>query len=197
MELISVSEAAKRWGVSARSVRNYCALGRVPGAQRVGRAWGIPADAKKPVRASKRREAALPLVERLQREKAAKVKGGIYHKVQVELTYSSNRIEGSRLSLDQTRLIFETATIGAEDGSVMVDDVVEASNHFRAIDYVVDNADRPLSATMLQAEQVTVEATMEELQAKGRVKSATYQQIMARKLTLRTLVALFERHGLL
>lgn len=197
MGLISVSEAAKRWGVSARSVRNYCALGRVPGAQRVGRTWGIPADAKKPLRASKRREAASPLVERLQREKAAKVKGGIYHKVQVELTYSSNRIEGSRLSLDQTRLIFETATIGAEDGSVMVDDVVEASNHFRAIDYVVDNADRPLSATMLQAEQVTVEATMEELQAKGRVKSATYQQIMARKLTLRTLVALFERHGLL
>lgn len=150
MELISVSEAAKRWGVSARSARNYCALGRVPGAQRVGRTWGIPADAKKPLRASKRREAASPLVERLQREKAAKVKGGIYHKVQVELTYSSNRIEGSRLSLDQTRLIFETATIGAEDGSVMVDDVVEASNHFRAIDYVVDNADRPLSATMLK-----------------------------------------------
>ena len=150
MELLSVSDTAKRWSVSERSVRNYCAQGRVPGALMVGRAWRIPSDAGKPARSNGRRPAPSPLLDRLRQEKAAKVKGGIYHKVQIELTYNSNHMEGSQLSMDQTRLIFETATIGAEEGAVSVDDIVEASNHFRAIDYVVDRVEHPLSQGMIK-----------------------------------------------
>lgn len=145
MGYLSVSEVAEAWGVSERSVRNYCAAGRVPGAFLTGKTWSIPADAQKPARANGRQAAAPPLLRRLREEKAAGTRGGIYHKVQVELTYNSNRIEGSRLSLDQTRLIFETATIGAEGGALRVDDIVETSNHFRAIDHLIDHAQEPLT----------------------------------------------------
>ena len=150
MDYISVAETAIRWGVSERSVRNYCANGRVPGAFLLGKTWSIPSDAEKPSRANARKRAVNSLLERLREEKDARIRGGIYHKVQVELTYNSNHIEGSRLSLDQTRLIFETATVGMQDGCVRVDDIVETSNHFRAIDYVIDNAERPLSEAQIK-----------------------------------------------
>lgn len=84
-----------------------------------------------------------PLLQRLREEKAVKLSGGIYHELQVRMTYNSNHIEGSKLSEDQTRMIFETNTIGAEDG-VPVDDIIETVNHFCAIDYVIDTADEPL-----------------------------------------------------
>ena len=150
MDYVSVAKIAARWGVSERSVRNYCATGRVPGAFLVGKTWSIPADAEKPLRANARKHGVSPLLERLREEKDAGTRGGIYHKVQVELTYNSNHIEGSRLSLEQTRLIFETATIGVQDGNIHVDDIVETSNHFRAIDYVIDNAEKPVSGTLLK-----------------------------------------------
>lgn len=153
-EYLSVSQMAERWGVSERSVRNYCAQGRVPGAFLAGKTWSIPADAEKPLRLNARpareRDAATPLLHRLREEKGARVSGGIYHRFQIEFTYNSNHIEGSRLSREQTRLIFETATIGAGDEPVRVDDVIEASNHFRAIDYVIDNAERPLGEAMIK-----------------------------------------------
>lgn len=106
MEYLSVAEAVEKRGVSERSVRNYCAQGRVPGAFRTGRTWNIPADADKPSRLNGRATRTSPLLARLREEKSAGVKGGVYRKAQVELAYNSNRIEGSRLSLDQTRLIF-------------------------------------------------------------------------------------------
>ncbi|MGI6220686.1 MAG: Fic family protein [Coriobacteriales bacterium] len=151
MNFISVEDAAVLWGVSPRSVRNYCAQGRVAGAHFVGKTWRIPADAAKPSRANARPTAVNPLLERLRAEKAAGIRGGIYHKAQVELAYNSNHIEGSRLTLDQTRLIFETSTIGATGGTaVRVDDVVEAANHFRALDYIIDSAASPLTERMLK-----------------------------------------------
>ncbi|MCC8178016.1 MAG: hypothetical protein LIO38_02740, partial [Cloacibacillus sp.] len=70
----------------------------------------------------------------MRREKESGLSGGIYHKVQVDLTYNSNHIEGSRLTHDQTRYIFETNTIGVSDQAVNLDDVVETANHFRCID---------------------------------------------------------------
>lgn len=76
------------------------------------------------------------LLMRLRDEKDAGVRGGVYHRLQVEMTYNSNRIEGSQLSEEQTRLIFETATVGGE--GLRVDDIIEARNHFRAIDRVID-----------------------------------------------------------
>ena len=150
MEFLSAAEIAEIWGVSERSVRNYCAQGRVPGSFLTGKTWNIPADAVKPVRSNAKKQADSPLLSRLREEKASETKGGIYHKIQVELAYNSNRIEGSRLSLDQTRLIFETATIGAGDGPVRVDDILETQNHFRAVDYVIDHAQQPLSEGMIK-----------------------------------------------
>ena len=150
MEFLSAAEIAEIWGVSERSVRNYCAQGRVPGSFLTGKTWNIPADAEKPVRSNAKKQADSPLLSRLREEKASGTKGGIYHKIQVELAYNSNRIEGRRLSLDQTRLIFETATIGAGDGPVRVDDILETQNHFRAVDYVIDHAQQPLSEGMIK-----------------------------------------------
>ncbi len=90
------------------------------------------------------------ILQTLREEKYAKISGGLYHETQVRLTYNSNRIEGSKLSEDQTRLIFETNTIGAEDG-IPVDDIIEAANHFRAIDYVIDCAEEPLTEDTFKA----------------------------------------------
>ena len=150
MGVLSAAEIAELWGVSERSVRNYCAQGRVPGAFLTGKTWNIPSDATKPARSNARMSGESPLLARLREEKAAKTKGGLYHKVQVEFTYNSNHIEGSRLSLDQTRLIFETATVGVQEGAVRVDDIVEAQNHFRAVDYIIDKAKAPLSEGMIK-----------------------------------------------
>ena len=85
----------------------------------------------------------------LREEKNAKISGGLYHETQVRLTYNSSRIEGSKLSEDQTRLIFETNTIGAEDG-LPVDDIIETANHFRAIDYIIDCAEEPLTEAIIK-----------------------------------------------
>ena len=150
MGILSAAEIAELWGVSERSVRNYCAQGRVPGAFLTGKTWNIPSYATKPARSNARASGESPLLTRLREEMAAKTKGGIYHKVQVELTYNSNHIEGSRLSLDQTRLIFETATVGVQEGAVRVDDIVEAQNHFHAVDYIIDKAKAPLSEGMIK-----------------------------------------------
>ena len=150
MGFLSAAEIAELWGISERSVRNYCATGRVPGAFLVGKTWNIPVDAVKPSRKNAKTSSTSPLLSRLIEEKASKIKGGIYHKLQVELTYNSNHIEGSKLSLDQTRMIFETATIGVEENPVHIDDIVETQNHFRAIDYVIDHAKDPLSEVIIK-----------------------------------------------
>ncbi|WP_283171638.1 Fic family protein [Curtanaerobium respiraculi] len=144
-EFISVAQAAEKWGVSERSVRNYCAHGRVPGAFITGKTWNVPADADKPARAARKDAKRRDLLQTLRDEKDAKLPGGIYHRLQIDLTYNSNHIEGSRLTEDQTRLIFETRTIGADEGAVNIDDVIETMNHFRCIDYVIDTAGRRLT----------------------------------------------------
>lgn len=140
MNYTSVIEAAKKWNLSQRSVRHYCAEGRVPGAVLVGKLWMIPEDAEKPIRKTRSDAAPETLLDVLRREKNASLSGGIYHKIQIELTYNSNHMEGSRLTHDQTRYIFETNTIGVTDRHVNVDDIVETSNHFRCIDLVIENA---------------------------------------------------------
>lgn len=89
------------------------------------------------------------ILQALREEKDAKLSGGLYHETQVMLTYNSNRIEGSKLSEDQTRLIFETNTIGATDG-VPVDDIIETTNHFRAVDYIIDCAEETLSEEIIK-----------------------------------------------
>ena len=158
MEFISVSEAAKRWGVSERSVRNYCAQGRITGAFLTGKTWNIPTTAEKPDRLNKHVDMPKTLLDVLRAEKAAKLHSGIYHRVQIDLTYNSNHIEGSRLTHDQTRFIFETNTIGMSDGAVKVDDVVETANHFKCIDMVIDSAAHVLSEAFIKQLHATLKS---------------------------------------
>lgn len=148
MKYISVKDWAERYGVSERTVRNYCATGKIEGAFLVGKTWNIPAEAQ----ISKRRikEALSPLLKTLREQKSAKLKGGIYHRIQIDLTYNSNHIEGSRLTHDQTRYIFETNTIGITSEAVNVDDIVETTNHFKAIDYIIDNTEGPLTESYVK-----------------------------------------------
>ena len=120
--------------MSERGVRNYCSHGKIPGAFLTGKTWNVPENAEPPDRKNKHSHAPKKLLEVLKAEQAAKTSGGIYHKMQIDLTYNSNHIEGSRLSHDQTRYIFETNTIGADGGSMNVDDILETSNHFKCID---------------------------------------------------------------
>jgi Fic family protein len=150
MRYLSVSEVAKKWNVSERSVRNYCAHGRVNGAFLIGKTWNIPETAEKPERSNKRKELPKTLLDILQDEKKNKYSGGIYHKTQIDLTYNSNHMEGSRLTHDQTRYIFETNTIGIEKEVLNVDDVVETANHFRCIDRIIDNAKAALSEKFIK-----------------------------------------------
>ena len=131
MRYLSVAETAKRWDISERSVRNYCAHGRVPGAFLTGKTWNVPEDATKPLRANQKKNKPKTLLSILREEKKSKYSGGIYHKTQIDLTYNSNHMEGSRLTYDQTRYIFETNTISVKNETLNVDDVIETANHFR------------------------------------------------------------------
>ena len=150
IEYISVEEASKLWELSIRSVRNYCAQGRVPGALLAGKTWKIPSNAEKPGRKTRHIETENNLLAFLKREKDSSLKGGIYHKIQIDLTYNSNHIEGSRLSHDQTRFIFETKTLGITDDAVKVDDIVETVNHFRCIDLAIEGANTKLSESFIK-----------------------------------------------
>ena len=150
MRYLSVTEIAKKWNVSERSVRNYCAQGRVNGAFLTGKTWNIPENAEKPERSNKKKEQPITLLDILQDEKKSKYSGGIYHKTQIDLTYNSNHMEGSRLTHDQTRYIFETNTIGVEDEVLNVDDVIETANHFRCIDKIIDSARIPLTEKFIK-----------------------------------------------
>ena len=150
MRYFSVAEMAKKWDVSERSVRNYCAHGRVPGAFITGKTWNIPENAKKPERSNKKKEKKTTLLDILLDEKANKYSGGIYHKTQIDLTYNSNHMEGSRLTHDQTRYIFETNTIGIEKEVLNVDDVIETANHFRCIDMIIDYARATLTENFIK-----------------------------------------------
>lgn len=145
MNYLSVAETAKKWNISERSVRNYCAQERIPGAVLIGKTWHIPENAEKPARSNGKKTPVKTLLSVLQEEKQTKYAGGIYHKTQIDLTYNSNHIEGSRLTHDQTRYMFETNTIGVENEVLNVDDVIETSNHFRCIDLIIDHAASTLS----------------------------------------------------
>ena len=145
MKYLSASEMAKKWNLTDRSVRKYCQDGKIPGAFLTGKTWNIPEDSEKPERAKRKSSKPKTLLNILKEQKDGKLSGGIYHRIQIDLTYNSNHIEGSRLTHDQTRYIFETNTIGITDESVNVDDIVETTNHFRCIDSVIDNAKYELS----------------------------------------------------
>lgn len=147
-----VAEIAGLWGLSERSVRNYCAEGRIEGAVLDGKTWLIPSSAKRPERNNATTNGRI-LLDALREENKLQLSGGIYHKIQIELTYNSNHIEGSRLTEEQTRYIYETNTIIPNDrrfASTPADDIIETANHFRAIDLIIDQASRRLNETMIK-----------------------------------------------
>lgn len=148
MKYISVSETAKKWDINERTVRLYCNNNRIPGAFQTGKVWNIPDTAEKPKRISKQRKGKLSSI--LKEEKDVKKKGGIYHKIQIELTYNSNHIEGSKLTKEQTRYIYETKTVGIENEPYFIDDIIETVNHFRCVDYIIDNVNKKLTEKMIK-----------------------------------------------
>ena len=149
MEYISVIEFANKYGISERTARNYCANGKIEGAFLTGKTWNIPADAELPNRKSAKGRVS-PLLAIFREQKEMKLKGSIYHKTQIDLTYNSNHIEGSKLTHDQTRYIFETNTIGVTNEAINVDDIVETINHFRCIDYIIDHAEEKLTENLIK-----------------------------------------------
>ena len=158
MNYLSVSQMAKQWNMSERGVRKYCAENKIPGVFLTGKTWNIPENAEKPARINKKSEKYQNLLERLRTEKKSALKGGIYHKIQIELTYNSNHIEGSTLTHDQTRYIFETNTIGAENDAVNVDDIIETANHFKSIDMIIDNATYKLTEKFIKELHFTLKS---------------------------------------
>lgn len=148
-KLISVKQYAEKIGVSERTVRNYCASGKIEGAFLVGKTWNVPADAV--VMSKKARVTTVsPLLAVLREQKSTRLKGGIYHRVQIDLTYNSNHIEGSRLTHEQTRYIFETNTVGVSDEAISIDDIQETVNHFRCIDMIIDVACEPVTESLIK-----------------------------------------------
>ena len=150
MKYLTSNEIAKLWNISERSVRDYCSKGRVIGAYLEGKTWMIPENATKPVRQNRHSNKNYGLLDVLVKEKESQIKGGIYHKLQIEMTYNSNHIEGSKLTHDETRYIYETKTIGFNNKAVKVDDIIETVNHFRCIDLAIDFANRKLSESFIK-----------------------------------------------
>ena len=150
MRYCSVAQIAEKWQLSERTVRNYCAKGKINGAFLTGKTWNIPEIAEKPLRKKRSKKTINNLLAILRKEKESKLSGSIYHRLQIDMTYNSNHIEGSLLTHEQTRYIFETNTIGISENAVNIDDIIETTNHFRCIDMIIDNADEKLTESFIK-----------------------------------------------
>ena len=145
MNYMTVADAAKKWGLTPRNVQIHCEKGNIPGTTLLGKAWRIPADAERPRRKPRAKGFPSTVLGILKAEKRGRISGGLYHRLQIDFTYNTNHMEGSRLTHEQTRWIFETMTIGSLPGDVPVDDVVETANHFRCVDIVIESAGAALT----------------------------------------------------
>ena len=151
MKYITVKEYSEKWNISERTARNYCSSKKIIDAYQDGGCWLIPEDAVLPRRINENKNNNY-LLKALRFEKKNGIKGRIYHRLQIDLTYNSNHIEGSKLSHDETRYIFETRTIGIEDKNKIykIDDIVETINHFECIDRVIDFCNYSLSENFIK-----------------------------------------------
>lgn len=118
------------------------------------------------------------ILETLQKEKSIKLSGGLYHQTQVKLTYNSNHIEGSKLTEDQTRFIFETKTLGGIGTNISIDDIIETNNHFRCIDYVIDNANEQLTEAIILTLQLYLKEGTEHSKQFGAGKYKTMPNVV-------------------
>ena len=142
MEYITAKDAANLWGITERRVCTYCKEGRIMGAIKDSGIWKIPSNSAKPDRKPRKKNMVL---DRILEEKKTRTSGGIYYRIQIDMAYNSNHMEGSRLSHEQTRNIFETATIGIDNTILRIDDIIEATNHFRCVDEILDTVHAELS----------------------------------------------------
>ncbi len=149
MDFMTIEEIAAKWGITPRQVRSYCTNNRIAGATLEHGEWRIPANAAKPER-KRRRTFPTTVLGVLEAERSSRISGGLYHRLQIDITYNSNHIEGSRLTHEQTRWIFETKTIGEIGADVPVDDIVETANHFRAVDKVIMTATSALTEAYIK-----------------------------------------------
>lgn len=146
MKYLSLKELSNKWNLSERTISNYCASGKIPGAVIINKKWNIPETASKPHRSNEKKNKNY-LLEALRQEQKNRYEGGIYHLLQIDMAYNSNHIEGSKLTHDQTRYIYETRTIGISNNQdpVNIDDIIETVNHFECIDRVIENANYQLT----------------------------------------------------
>ena len=152
MRSISSAEYAEKHLKSVTSVRKLCASGRISGAAKEKGRWMLPEESLPHETEQRQPELPMGLLERLRLEQDANLPGGIYHKLQVELTYHSNRIEGSALTLEQIRSVFENGTVTSETGETLrVDDLIETINHFRCIDRILEDTESPLTEELICA----------------------------------------------
>lgn len=155
MNYISTKEAAILWNVSERMVRLYCTEGRIPEAVQEGELWLIPADAPKPERKVVERvlnpkENLTAFANRIVYQRSKNNHYGIYEYIQINLTYSSNRMASNRLTRNEVEEVYRTNKISTSFEPVKVDDIIETINHFAAVRYIVDNITAPLTQTLMK-----------------------------------------------
>lgn len=149
MKYLKVKEIAKKRELNERTIRVYCENDKIEGVYKKGKTWFIPENATKPIKI-KNLKSDRKLLNVLRIEKNNHYKGGIYHKIQILLTYNSNHIEGSKLSEEETRFIFETKTIGKLKENLNIDDLIETSNHFSCVNLVIDKANSKLNENFIK-----------------------------------------------
>ena len=149
MNFLSVNQIAKKWNISTRMVRNYCEQGRIPNAFLTGKTWNIPLDAVKPQKEIKVVLTENALLNILNEQRISKLKGNIYQTTIVEFTYNSNRLSGNKLNLEQVQSIFETNILSVEK-SININDIIETVNHIKCLDYIIENAKKPLTESLIK-----------------------------------------------
>ena len=155
MNFMTTKEASVLWKVSERMVRMYCAEGRIPTAEPSDDGWIIPVGTPKPLRkVVERRVAPKPnltaFANRIQYQRKKNYHYGIYEYIQINLTYSSNRMASNRLTRNEVEEVYRTNKITTSFEAVKVDDIIETINHFAAVRFIVDNISAPLTQTFIK-----------------------------------------------
>lgn len=150
MKYLSVKEAAEIWNISERMVRKYCEQDRIEGLIQAGNIWVIPASAKRPTEIKVEEKPLAAFAKRVVYQRSKNNHYGIYEYIQVNLTYSSNRMASNRLTRNEVEEVYRTNKISTTFEPVKVDDIIETINHFAAVRYVVDNISAPLTQAFIK-----------------------------------------------
>ena len=155
MNFCTVKETAERWGVSERFVRKLCKEGRIENVVRDEDTWLIPSSIEKPGRKKYEKKPPLDVdlsdyAKRIVRQKIKNNHYGIYEYIQLNLTYSSNRMASNRLTRNEVEEIYRTNKITSSFEPAKVDDIIETINHFEAVRYIIDNIEAELTPVFIQ-----------------------------------------------